>query len=60
MVTPTTGPRRFEFAHIWLHGDRIACLSCGILADDIEFVKEDRPLCFECRAEVDAKEGEAP
>ena len=43
----TTG--RQSFAHIWLCGDRIACMSCGDLAGDIEFVEPGWPLCAPCR-----------
>ena len=41
---------RQSSVHLWLRGDRIACLSCGDLADDVEFEDEDRPLCGDCRA----------
>ena len=48
-----------RFAYLWLHGDRIACLGCGRLADDIEFVEPDCPLCGECRAVGEEEEGAA-
>ena len=41
---------RQSYVHLWLRGDRIACLACGALAEDVEFVDEDRPLCGDCRA----------
>ena len=45
--------------HLWLHGDRIACLGCGALAEDVEFVTDDRPLCGDCRATL-LGDGEDP
>ena len=46
----TTGHQ--SFAHIWLRGDRIACMSCGhVMTGDVEFVEPGWPLCGDCRAE---------
>jgi hypothetical protein len=39
-----------ERVHLWLVGDRIACLSCGRLAGDVRFVGPGRPLCGACGA----------
>ncbi len=39
-----------SFVHLWFQGDRIAGMSCGHLADDIEFVEPGWPLCGTCRA----------
>ena len=45
MKTPTT-----DYVHIWHQGDRIACMGCGHLADDVEFIEPGWPLCGDCRA----------
>ena len=40
------------FVHLWLRGDRVACLAYGHLAEVVEFLEDGRPLCGDCRIKL--------
>jgi hypothetical protein len=38
-----------KFMHLWLRGDTVYCLTCGLDTGDVEFVAPGEPLCGDCR-----------
>ena len=45
-----------DFSHIWLQGDRIACMECDSIAYEVEFVGPNYPLCPDCRKQLEHDE----
>ena len=48
-----------DFSHLWLIGDRVACMGCDSVAYEVEFVGPNEPLCPDCRKQLGYEEGAA-